>query len=305
MKAATHKRAIALGFFDGVHLGHGALLERTVAVAGAEGLTPAALTFDTHPGSLLTGAPTPLLTTPADRAELMERLYGVEEVLVAPFDRGMMTLPWDRFVTGYLVDKLAARHLVAGHDYRFGYRGEGTAEKLAALCARLGLGCDVIPRVTLEGVTVSSTHIRALVEQGEVEKAARFLGHPYALTGAVVHGRGLGGRLGFPTANLAVDPALLLPARGVYAAVARLSPAGAGQVAVVNVGTRPTVEPGGAVTAEAFLPDFSGDLYGQTLRLELRRRLREERRFESLEDLRAAVMENARQARAYLGEGAL
>ena len=292
------KRVVALGFFDGVHLGHGALLRRTVERAGELGAVAAACTFDAHPAALIAHTPVPLLTTPADRALLMRELYGVEEVVVAPFDQAMRTMAWDRFVTDYLAGGLNACHLVAGHDYRFGYQGAGTAERLQALCARLGLGCDIIPPVRVEGRIVSSTLIRDLVERGEVEAARRFLGHPYLIRGRVGHGRRLGSRLGFPTVNLPLPGGLLLPAFGVYAAQVRLE-SGAAYPAAANIGRRPTVEADGAVTAEAFLLDFDGDLYGREIRLELYRRLRPERRFDSLEALKAAVLENARQTRAY------
>ena len=172
------KRVIALGFFDGVHLGHGALLRRTVERAARLGAISAACTFDTHPAALVSHQAVPMLTTPGDRARLMRELYGIGEVIVLPFDEEMRTMAWDKFVTDYLVGGLHACHLVAGHDYRFGYRGEGTAEKLEALCAQLGLGCDIIPPVKVDGQIVSSTRIRALVEAGDMDAARRFLGHP-------------------------------------------------------------------------------------------------------------------------------
>lgn len=292
------KRVVALGFFDGVHLGHGALLRRTAERAGELGAVAAACTFDTPPAALLSHAPVPLLTTPEDRALLMRERYGMEEVIVLPFDRATRTIPWRDFVTGHLVARLSACHLVAGQDYRFGYRGEGDVERLQALCRELGLGCDVIPQVCLEGAAVSSTRIRALVERGEVEAAGRLLGHPHFLRGEVARGKALGGRLGFPTANLAIDPRVLLPAFGVYAARVRLE-GGETYLAAANIGRRPTVDDGDRVTAEAFLLDFHGDLYGQTVRLELYRHLRSERRFDGLDALRAAVAEDAERTRAY------
>lgn len=171
------KRVIALGFFDGVHLGHQALLRRTVEVAQGLGAIPAACTFDVHPASVIAHEQVPLLTTPAERAELMREL-GIEEVIITPFHEPMMTMPWDKFVTGYLVGQCDACHLVAGQDHRFGYRGGGTADKLQTLCGELGIGCDIVSKVEVDGVTVSSTYIRELVAAGEMERAERFLGHP-------------------------------------------------------------------------------------------------------------------------------
>lgn len=291
------RKVIALGFFDGVHLGHAALLKRTVEVALAQGLTPAALTFDRHPGSVVTGQSVPLLTTTEGRTAWMKRLYGIQEAIILRCGEGVLDTPWWDFVTDHLAAGHQAAHLVAGADFRFGRFGEGTADKLRALCAQLGLGCDIIPKVELEGQVVSSTYIRQLIGAGEMEKAVRFLGHPHRLTGRVEHGKKLGSRLGFPTVNLPMEPGLLVPAYGVYAAKAWIG--AECYIAVANIGIRPTVDDGQNVTAEAFLLDYDGDLYGQTIQLELYHRLRPERRFDSLEDLRGAVMENARQARAY------
>ncbi len=291
------KRVVALGFFDGVHLGHGALLKRAVERAGELGAVPAACTFDPHPAALVSHADLPLLTTPEDRTLLMRELYGIREVRVAPFDEQMMTMPWTDFVSGFLVRELNACYLVAGSDYRFGYKGEGTADKLQTLCRDLGLGCDIIDEVRLDGARVSSTRIRKLVEAGELDAACRLLGHPYLLQGTVAHGKGLGSRLGFPTANLSVDPRRLLPAYGVYA-----GQMGLGEErfpCAVNIGVRPTVHDGAGVSVEAFLLDFDGDLYGKTARLELYHRLRGEQTFDSLEALGCQVQADARAVGAY------
>ena len=291
------RRVIALGFFDGVHLGHGALLRRVVSRAEELGAVPSALTFDQHPETVIFGRPTPLLSTPADRSELMRRLYGIRDVLVAHYDRAMMETPWEAFIDGFLLREHGAVHLVAGHDFRFGYRGEGDPERLKGRCRELGLGCDIIGPVTHEGITVSSTYIRALIARGEMERAAAFLGHPHTLTGTVAHGRRLGSALGFPTVNLGLPDGLLVPALGVYAA--RVWAGGRAYDAVTNIGIRPTVDGGGPVTVESFLLDFDGDLYGRELRVELCRFLRPERKFDSLEALRRAVTDNAQQSRAY------
>ena len=310
----NQRRVIALGFFDGVHLGHGALLRRVAEVAKAENAVPAAFTFDRHPESVIPGRePVLLLSTPEERGELMRRLYGIREVIMAHFGQTMMRMDWRDFVTEYLVAR-GAVHLVAGHDFRFGYRGEGNARLLTALCGELGLGCDIIPRVEVDGITVSSTHIRALIASGELEEAARFLGHPHVLSGTVVHGRELGRTLGTPTANLLIPDGIIAPAFGVYAARVWILPAcpdsheppgpqclpGEGPyTAVTNVGMRPTVSDSGNVTVEPWILDYRGDLYGRTIRLELYKRLRPERRFGSVDELRAAIMRNAEETRQY------
>lgn len=228
----------------------------------------------------------------------MGSLYGVERVHTVPFDQAMMTLPWEGFVTDVLMGRFHACHVVAGYDYRFGHRGLGTADKLRVLCARLGMGCDIVGEVTLEGRRVSSSAIRAMVAAGELEQACRFLGHPYRLAGPIRHGKGLGHTLGFPTVNLDLDPRVQLPAFGVYAARACL-PGGGSALAAVNVGCRPTVDDGGGVTVEGFLLDVEGRFYGQSVALDLYHRLRGERKFDSLEALQRAVMENADQVRQY------
>ena len=286
------ERVIALGFFDGVHLGHGALLRRAAAEAKKRGCESAVFTFDRPPKEVITGIPCPLINSPEDRAELVKRLYGIDEMLMVPFDDEMRTTPWDRFVTEILVGRYGAVHLVAGHDHHFGHRNQGSPELLKEKCAELGLGCDIIPAVTLGGVTVSSTHIRKLLEEGDVETARAFLGHPHVLTQTVGHGRQLGRTIGIPTANLVAPPHVLLPKRGVYAAKITL-PDGRAFGGVTNVGVRPTVNNGQDVTVEPWILDFDGDLYGQAIRVEFFRRLRDERKFESLDALRSQIETDA------------
>ena len=286
------ERVIALGFFDGVHLGHGALLRRAAEEAQKRGCESAVFTFDRPPKEVITGIPCPLINSPEDRAELVKRLYGIDEMLMVPFDDEMRTTPWDRFVTDILVGRYGAVHLVAGHDHHFGHKNQGSPELLREKCAELGLGCDIIPAVTIGGVTVSSTHIRKLLEEGDVETARAFLGHPHVLTQTVGHGRQLGRTIGIPTANLVAPPHVLLPKRGVYAAKITL-PDGRAFGGVTNVGVRPTVNNGQDVTVEPWILDFDGDLYGQAIRVEFFRRLRDERKFESLDALRSQIETDA------------
>ena len=291
------RRVIALGFFDGVHLGHGALLRRVAERSKELDALPCAFTFNQSPAAALTGQVVPLLTGVDDRTQLMRELYGIREVVVAPFEV-MRQMDWQDFVEQYLQKELGAVHVVAGHDFHFGYRGEGSPQRLADKCARLGLGCDVIPKVELDGVTISSTHIRTLVEAGELEQATRFLGHPHMLSGTVVHGNEIGRTLGSPTANLPVPQGVIAPGFGVYATRVVL-PDGA-RPAVTNVGVRPTVSSAGqAVIVEPWVLDYRGDLYGRDIRVEFHARLRPERKFPSLQALRDAIGENAAQTRAY------
>jgi len=294
------RRVIALGFFDGVHLGHGALLRRVAERARELDALPCAFTFDRSPAAALTGRAVPLLTGVGDRELLMRELYGIREVVVAPFDV-MRQMDWRDFVAQYLQKELGVIHVVAGHDFHFGYKGEGSPRRLAEKCAQLGIGCDIIPKVEIDGVTVSSTYIRTLVAEGELAEAGRFLGHPHILSGPVVHGHELGRVMGTPTANLLVPEGVIAPGFGVYAARAVL-PEGT-YMAVTNVGVRPTVnEDQTAVTVEPWILDYHGDLYGRNIRVEFLTRLRPERKFPSVEALRDAILENARQTREYFAK---
>ncbi len=294
------KRVIALGFFDGVHLGHGALLRRVEEAADRLGAVPCAFTFDKSPTAVITGQSVPLLSTVEDRVRLMRRHYGIEEVVVAPFD-AMQRMDWEDFVRRYLAEDLGVVHVVAGHDFHFGYMGEGNPERLKAKCQALGVGCDIIEKVEQDGITISSTYIRTLVAQGEMERAAQFLGHPHSLTQTVTHGKGIGhSALGFPTVNLRVPEGVIVPAFGVYAT--RVWFDGQSRAAVTNVGVRPTVQDNdGRVTVEGFILDFDGDLYSHQVRVEFCKRLRGEQKFPTMQALSDEIRRNAEQTREYFG----
>lgn len=297
----NQRKVIALGFFDGVHMGHGALL-RTVAERARElDALPCAFTFDRSPAAALTGKAVPLLSGVDDRERLMHELYGIREVIVAPFDV-MRQMDWQDFVAQYLQKELGVIHVVAGHDFHFGYRGEGNPQRLKEKCVQLGMGCDIIPKVEIDGFTVSSTYIRSLIQEGKMERARWFLGHPHTLSGQVVHGSELGRTLGTPTANLLVPQGVIAPGFGVYAGRVRL-PGGEARLAVTNVGTRPTVNSDrNAVTVEPWILDYQGDLYGQSIQVEFYALLRPERKFPSVQALREAILENARQTRDYFAK---
>ncbi len=294
---STNQRVIALGFFDGVHTAHGALLRRVKEVAAERNAVPAAFTFDCHPSARLSGRSVPLLTSVEDRAFLMQSRYGMEEILVASFDE-MMQMNWADFISHYLAGEQSAVHVVCGNDFRFGWKGEGNPERLKSKCAELGIGCDVIGAIELDGIRVSSTYIRTLIESGDMERAAEFLGHPHILSDIVTPGKRLGRTLGFPTVNLHFQPGVIVPAYGVYAAKVYLED-GSEQIAAVNVGVRPTVEAVSEPNVEAFLLDFDGDLYGQRVRVEFYHRIRGERKFPNVETLTQEVLRNAEETRAY------
>lgn len=291
-----NKTVIALGFFDGVHMGHAQLLRLCRHRARELGYSPAALTFDVHPSSLVTGQAPPLINTTQDRALMLRQLYKMEQVLILPFTPELMYMPWRDFLTEILIGRYHAAHLVCGHDFRFGNRGEGTAELLREAAGALGVGCDIVPAYHIGGTLVSSTHIRRLLADGMAQEAMRFLGHPHFLTGTVVPGKHLGRTLGIPTANVPIPEGVIVPKRGVYAC--RVWTGDQCWVAVTNVGVCPTVG-GEQLTTESWLLNYQGDLYGQQILIEFFKYLRSERKFDSLEALKEEIHRNAQQTERY------
>jgi len=281
------KRVIALGFFDGVHLGHRELIRQTMKVAAEKGWTASVISFDTHPSEMLGEKPVPLINSPIDRADMFRRYFGIEDTIFLHFDRDLMHMPWSKFVE-WLAEDFGAKHLVAGYDFRFGFRGLGDPEKLKQKCCELGVGCHIIPEVKLDGRTISSTYIREMLEKGRMAEAVRFLGHPHTLTDVVRHGYRLGHTLGMPTINMQFPEGVLVPLRGVYAS--RVCIEGGGEYdAVTNIGVRPTVSGESAVSVESHILQFSGNLYGRRVRLDFYEYLRPERKFPGLDELRAQI----------------
>jgi riboflavin kinase/FMN adenylyltransferase len=260
------ERSVAVGTFDGVHLGHRRVIEGSDSV----------LTFDPHPVSVVSPGHTPkLLTTLERKAELVASL-GVAELIVIPFDAQFARRTAQEFVDGVLVGALGATEVSVGENFRFGNRAQGDPQLLAAD----GRFKTVVhPLLEVGGEVVSSSHIRGLLLAGEVGKADQLLGSPFQLSGEVAHGDERGRALGFPTANLVPEEALACPGHGVYAGLAN------GHPAAVSIGVRPTFKTGRGELIEAYLLDFDGDLYGQTLAIDFLERLRGERRFDSPEVL--------------------
>ena len=275
-------RRLAVGEFDGVHLGH-----REV-IAGSDTV----LTFEPHPLAVVRPEAAPrLLTSFEVKRELIEGL-GVRELVVIPFDERFARQSPQEFIDDVLVGSLRATHVSVGENFRFGHRAAGD---LAALEADPRFQTRVVPLVERDGEVVSSSHIRALVQAGEVDTAARMLGGPFQISGEVVEGDRRGRILGFPTANLVPDEALVYPGHGVYAARAN------GACAAVSVGVRPTFGTGRAVLIEAYLLDRSEDLYGQTLRVEFLKRLRGEHRFDSADALVRQMQVDVQRTRELCG----
>lgn len=296
----NRKRVIALGFFDGIHIGHAALLRQTCKRAEEIGAIPSAMSFDQHPDTLVYGVDVPLINSAPGRADLIRRLFGINNVIFIHFDKTVMRMPWEEFIQT-LVLEMDAAWFVVGHDFRFGWKGEGTPERLTQYCEEHGLGCDVIPAVTLDGRIVSSTYIRELIQNGEIERANAFLGHPHTLVDTVHYGYRLGTKMGTPTINMQFPDGVLIPKHGVYAAKA-FPEDGSEHMAVTNVGVRPTVSGENRVSVESFLLDFDGNLYDRQVRIEFYSFLRPEQRFASVDELKAQILRDAERTRAYFAK---
>ena len=253
------------------------------------------VTFTSHPDSLVSGTTPQLINTTEDRRTLLQT-YGIEKIVELPFNRELMQMPWQDFICMLRETPYHAAGFVCGSDFRFGFKGEGTAKTLARYCDAAGMPCAIVPQQEIDGIRVSSTYIRGLIQEGQVEKAATFLGHPHFITGTVVKGRGLGHTIGIPTANLALPPEIVCPRYGVYAC--RVSLEGNTYAAVTNVGTRPTVG-GENVTVEPWILDFDGDLYGKEITLQFLAFLRPEQKFGSLEDLKTQIQTDAESTRLF------
>lgn len=295
--------SLTIGTFDGVHLGHRALIARAAAHAQELDARSCVVTWDRHPSMVLRpDRVPPLLTTPERKIELL-RQTGVDLVAVLPFTKEMSQWPPEKFVADVLAGGLGARHVSVGQRWRFGHKAAGTVELLAELGRGHGFGVEEVELAHVEGGVVSSSRVRRAVTEGDLESATALLGRPFDVDGVVIHGDDRGAGLGFPTANMAIEPGLAYPPRGVYACFALLE--GARFQAAVNVGVNPTFGGDPATTPmriEAYLMDFDGDLYDRTLRVEFVARLRDEIAFDSPDALVEQMKRDVEDARAALGE---
>ncbi|MDR1815746.1 MAG: riboflavin biosynthesis protein RibF [Clostridiales Family XIII bacterium] len=301
------RTSVALGFFDGLHLGHRALIARCVDGAARHGRQSAVFTFREHPRNVLSGKRlVSRLLSPDDKRLLLAEL-GVAYLFELDFAAGFHTMPPESFARDLLVEKFHASSVLCGFNFRFGAGASGDADTLIGLGETYGFKTFVLDPVRIRtevdeatALTVSSTLIREKIRSGDTQAAAAMLGRPYRLSGAIAPGKKLGHTLGFPTANFPLDPAMTPPAPGVY--VTRTAIAGAGgsaHASVTNVGYNPTTDAPHAVMVETHLLDWSGDLYGQSLCVEFHKMLRPEIKFDNLESLKTAIAENAAEARRY------
>jgi len=297
------KRVIALGFFDGIHIGHAALMKRVLEIGEKTNLIPSVITFDSHPRSLVDGNAIPLINSPEDRTGLLRRVFCIDDIIFLHFDKTTVSMTWSKFID-HLVEEFGARHLVAGKDFKFGFRAEGSSKLLVKKCTETDIGCDIIPDVMYDGIVSSSSYIRDLLSDGDIERANAFLGHPHVLTDIVRYGYKLGRKLGTPTINMRFSPGVIVPAFGVYATKVYIEDMGIagdeeGYTGVTNIGIRPTVDDSGLVTAETHILNFQRNLYGHRVRVEFHKRLRPEVKFNNVDELKDQIHKDCTAASDY------
>ena len=293
---------VALGNFDGVHLGHQAVLRRAVEVGRDRGERVAAATFDPHPQAVLRrGGGPPLLTTLELRRDALMR-YGADEMRVIRFDEELSRKSPEEFVEGVLLNELSAGVVVVGENFRFGHKAAGDVRDLARLMCERGGDVVTVPLSSVQDrEEISSTRIRAMISEGRVREAASLLGRPYMVRGEVVEGEHRGTTIGFPTANVVPDSSVVVPARGVYAGYA--SAGGRRYAACTNIGVAPTFQRAES-KIETYLLDFSGDLYGSVVDIEFIERIREEKRFSGIEELKGQISRDVEETRLMVGDRA-
>lgn len=280
----TAPSVVAIGFFDGVHRGHQSLIARALKVASERGVRAVVVTFDRHPMEVVNpGARPPLLMTLPQRLRALAS-HDVDVVVALPFDDNLRHLSPEAFVDHVLAGPLRATHVVVGSNFRFGHKAAGDVTTLADLGPAFDFTSEAVTLLQMDGVVVSSTEIRGAVERGDVAQAARWLGRPHVLEGIVVRGDQRGRELGFPTANMQIDPRAAVPAKGVYAGQFQL-PGGQWHPAAISIGVNPTFEGVRSLRVEAHLIDWDGDLYGLEAALRVTHRLRDEEKFDTVEAL--------------------
>lgn len=290
--------AVALGNFDGIHQGHRQVISPVLNGDGHDRST--VVSFSPHPREFFSGQPRALLTPQSEKAHQLQ-MMGVEQLVLLPFNRELAALDPQQFVEEVLVRHLRAKQVSIGQDFRFGCKRSGTATDLRNIAEACGIGVTIVPLFTFKGKRISTSAIREALDQGDLTMANRMLGRSYSLVGEVVEGQQLGRTIGFPTANLQVPPEKFLPRQGVYGVRVFGEALNSDQpvLGVMNIGNRPTVN-GTQQTIEVHLLDWMGDLYGQTLTVELEQFIRPEQKFASLDELKAQIKADCETARAML-----
>lgn len=287
----------ALGFFDGVHKGHQAILAAARTLAGRQGLVPGVFTYENHPQSVVGGSAPPLLTTPWERRRLFAA-KGMEQIAMIPFDAAFSAQSPQAFVD-MLVEQYGCAGVCCGQNFHFGAKAAGDAQLLQALCRQRGLACEIVAPVLEEGRAVSSTLIRTLLREGDPLEARRCLGRPFSLSGDIVHGDGRGHTMGIPTINITPPQGMLLPAVGVYATLTQVE-GGPLWPSLTNVGLRPTFRTGGGPTVETHITGFRGDIYGKHAWVWFCAYLRGEQKFENAARLVEQIASDTKRAMTLL-----
>ena len=287
---------VTLGVFDGLHLGHQLIMRTVVERARTINAVPTVITFDPHPRAVLHSESAPPLLQTFDQKIEALGVLGIEQTIVVRFTRAFSEIRAEDFLRDVVCERLHAKEVYLGCGFAFGYKREGNVELLRKVSARLGFHADEVPEVKLRGQRISSSRIRELLAEGRVNLARRMLGRPYGVEGRVVRGRERGRTLGFPTANLRPQNRVI-PRKGVYVTATLIE--GAWRRSVTNIGTRPTFETEAEPSVETFVMDWSGDLYGDVVRVRFLHRLRDERKFDSIEDLKLQIAKDSRRATNY------
>lgn len=292
--------AIALGFFDGVHPGHQAVINKAIEESKRLGVKPGVVTFKDHPRSLIKGSSPLLLTVIDQRLELFEKL-GVEATLVLSFTEDFCRLSPEEYVKNILIGAMGAKSISVGYNHHFGKDRQGDPHLLARLGKTMGFTTEISKCVFVDGSEVSSSRIREAMSLGQIELANKLLSRAYAICGTVIKGDARGTKIGFPTANLATEKFQILPARGVYAGFVKIDKA-PNRPSVINVGYRPTFKASSddSLSLEAHILDFKDDLYGKKLEVSFHKFLREEKKFEQIDSLTAQINNDCQDARHYL-----
>lgn len=295
----TKPTACGLGNFDGVHLGHQILIKELVKQANQKKIDSTIITFEPHPHKLLAPEKADALLMTSKQKEEFIRSLRVDNLIFAPFTPEFAKMHYRDFIEEILIKKCNASIVVVGYDYRFGYRGEGNARILKELCQEKGVDTIIIPPVTYKGHIVSSTIIRTLIKNGDVEKAREYLGHLFSIEGCVVHGQAIGTKLGFPTANISFSPEIILPDFGVYAVLIKRDKTI--YKAIANLGRRPTFN-GSNVTLEVHIFDFNENIYGEILEILFVHRIRKEIKYDNPLDLKKQIKKDCVKAKSLLND---
>ncbi len=294
------KRVVAIGFFDGLHKGHKALTDMANSIAKEKNLIPTIFTFDKHPIEAITGEKIPYLINCEYRREELLQISHCEDVIFWEFNKDNASIEWDEFVVDVLINRYNVAHIVTGIDFRFGKEGRGNSKKLEEFCRELNIGFTAVPKILIDGERVSSSKIREFLSVGNIEKANEFLGHPYAISGEVIHGRAQGRLIGFKTANIKMPINMRSVPNGVYATKVMIL----GKIydSVTNIGVIPTFLDQSEVIVETHIFDFDEEIYGEDIEVFLYKFMRPEMKFNGVLELKNQLKNDVLNTKNYFKE---